>query len=80
MRKIILIAVLLVLVIAINCVASGVYYLPDVNSEMSSYSYWADETDVYMSLEEIQRINKKIISANGTNTLSRLCNTSSVQE
>ena len=49
------------------CLASGAYYLPDVTSEMSDFSYWADETDVLMSLDEIEKQNEETISAKGTN-------------
>ena len=52
MKKISIITIFLILSTAVNCLASGVYYLPDVTSEMSYPSYWADETDVLMSYDE----------------------------
>ena len=58
---------LLVLTTSANCFASGVYYIPDVTSEMSVSSYWADETDVLMSFEEIEKLNKDTIATKGTN-------------
>ena len=50
----------------INSNASGVYYLPDVTSEMSSPSYWTDETTVLMSFDEIEKLNEETVSAKGT--------------
>ena len=67
MKKISIITVLLILCTAINCLASGVYYLPDVTNEMSSPSFWAVETDVLMSYGEIEKLNEETISAQGTN-------------
>ena len=49
-----------------NVLASGVNYLPDVTSEMSSPSFWADETDILMSYDEIEKLNAETISAKGT--------------
>ena len=67
MKKISIITLLLILCTAVNCLASGVYYLPDVTSEMSSPSFWAVETDVLMSYDEIDKLNKETIAAKGTN-------------
>ena len=50
-----------------SALASGVYYLPDVTQEMSSSSFWTDETDILMTYEEIETVNKATISAKGTN-------------
>ena len=61
------IASLLIITTTINCFASSVHYLPDVNSEMSSFSYWTDESDILMTYEEAVKLNKETISANGTN-------------
>lgn len=51
----------------VNVLASGAYYLPYVTGEMSSPSFWSDETDVLMSYDEIETLNKEIISTTGTN-------------
>lgn len=59
--------ILLILCTTANCIASGVYYLPDVTSKMSSPSYWTIESDVLMSYNEIDKLNKEIISTKGTN-------------
>ena len=67
MKKTSIITILLILCTAINCLASGVYYLPDVTSKMSSPSYWANETDALMSYDEIDKLNKVTISTKGTN-------------
>jgi hypothetical protein len=67
MKKISTIAIFLILSTAVNCLASGVYYLPDVTSEMSSPSYWTEGTDVLMSYDEIEKLNEETISAQGTN-------------
>ena len=67
MKKIGIITILLILCTTVNCLASGVYYLPDVTSEMSSHSYWTIETDVLMSYDEIDKLGKETISAKGTN-------------
>ena len=67
MKKINIIAILLFLSTAVNCFASGAYYLPDVTGEMSSASYWTKESEVLMSYEEIEKLNEEIISAKGTN-------------
>ena len=63
----IILAVILLLSMATYCLASGIYYLPDVTGEMSDPSYWTDETDVLMSFEEIERLNEETISEKGTN-------------
>ena len=52
---------------AVNCFASGAYYLPDVTSEMSSPSYWTEETELLMSYDEIEKLNDKTVTAKGTN-------------
>ena len=62
-----ILSVLLLFGVAANIPVLGAYYLPEVTKEMSSPSYWTDETEVFMSYEEIKEINKKTISANGTN-------------
>ena len=67
MKKISVITILLILCTTVNSLASGVYYLPDVTSEMSSPSFWAIETDVLMSYDEIDKLNKETIQAKGTN-------------
>ena len=66
MKKISIFATLLVLCMAVNCLAAGVYYLPDVTSEMSMPSYWSEETDVLLSYHQIDQLNKEIVSAKGT--------------
>ena len=66
----IILAVILLLSMATYCLASGIYYLPDVTGEMSDPSYWTDETDVLMSFEEIERLNEETISEKGTTKLS----------
>ena len=60
-------SVVLSLSITVSCLAAGVYYLPNVTSEMSSPSYWAEESDILMSYDEIDKLNKETIFANGTN-------------
>ena len=67
MKKISIITILLILCTTVNCLASGSYYLPDVTSEMSSPSYWTEGTDVLMSYDEIDKLNKETISTKGTN-------------
>ena len=67
MKKISVITILLILCTTVNCLASSGYYLPDVTGEMSSPSFWADETDVLMSYNEIEKLNEETISAKGTN-------------
>jgi hypothetical protein len=62
-----LIAVVLSLGAAVNCFASGGYYLPDVTGEMSSPFFWTNEADVLMSFDEIEKLNEATISAKGTN-------------
>ena len=59
-------SVLLSLSITANVLASGVNYLPDVTSEMSSPSFWTDETDILMSYDEIVKLNTETISTKGT--------------
>ena len=59
--------VLLILGTIINCLASGINYLPGVTSEMSSPSFWTEETDVLMSYDEIVKLNTETIHAKGTN-------------
>ena len=59
-------AVVLTLGITFNVFATGVYYLPDVTTEMSSPSFWTDETDILMSYDEIENLNKETIAAKGT--------------
>ena len=53
-------AVLLIFSITSNVLASGVYYLPRVTSEMSVSSYWTDETEILMSYDEIEKLNRCI--------------------
>ncbi len=67
MKKIRIITILLILSTTVNCLASSVFYLPDVTSEMSSPSFWTDETDTLVSFDEIEKLNKKTVSAKGTN-------------
>ena len=67
MKKISVIALLLILCTAINCPAAAVFYLPDVKAEMSSPSFWTAETDILMSIDEIEKRNEETISAKGTN-------------
>ncbi len=67
MKKICIIAIFLILSTAVNCLASGVYYLPDVTSEMSSPSFWTEENDILMSYDEIVTLNKETLSTKGTN-------------
>ena len=62
----IFLSVLLSFGITANVLASGVNYLPDVTSEMSSPSFWADETDLLMSHDEIVKLNTETISIKGT--------------
>ena len=58
--------VLLIFSMVINCSASGVNYLPDVTSEMSSPSFWTDETDILMTYDEIEKLNGETIATKGT--------------
>ena len=58
-----IVSVLIILSISANCFAAGVYYLPDVTSEMSSPNYWTDETDILMTRDEIEKLNEEINSA-----------------
>ena len=67
MKKISIITILLTLSTTVNCLASGVSYLPDVTREMSSPSFWTEETDILMSFDEIEKLNEETISAKGTN-------------
>ena len=67
MKKISIITLLLILCTAVNCLASGVYYLPDVTGEMSSPSFWTIETDVLMTYNEIDKLNQETISTKGAN-------------
>ena len=61
------ITVLMIFIMTLNALASGAYYLPDVTSEMSSPSYWSEDTATLMTYEEIEKLNAKTISTNGTN-------------
>ena len=63
----IIFSTLLILSIATNVFASGSYYLPDVTSEMSDPTYWADENELLMTYDEIKELNKETISTKGTN-------------
>jgi len=67
MKKISIITLLLIMSTAVNCLASGVSYLPDVTREMSSPSFWTEETDILMSFDEIEKLNEETISTKGTN-------------
>ena len=67
MKKTSAIAIFMILCTAVNCLAAGGYYLPDVTGEMSSPSYWTEETDVLMSYDEIDKLNKETVAAKGTN-------------
>ena len=67
MKKTSIITILLIICTTVNCLASGIYYLPDVTGEMSSPSYWTEEADVFMSFDEIEKLNEETISAKGTN-------------
>ena len=69
MKKILIavFSVVLSLSITVSCLAAGVYYLPDVTSEMSSPSYWAEESDILMSYDEIENLNRETIQTKGTN-------------
>ena len=67
MKKISIIVMFLILSTAVNCLASGVYYLPDVTSEMSSPSFWTNETDILMSYDEIEKLNEQTILTKETN-------------
>ena len=58
---------MLIFSIAASTRVLGLHYLPDVTREMSCPSYWTDETEVFMSYEEISELNKKTVSAKGTN-------------
>ena len=62
-----IVSVLIILSISANCFAAGVYYLPDVTSEMSPPNYWTDETDILMTHDEIEKLNEETINAKGTN-------------
>ena len=62
----IILSAILIFGTAVN-VAAAAYYLPDVTGEMSHPSYWAEESEVIMSFEEIEKLNKETISAKGTN-------------
>ena len=63
----IVLSTLLVTAFAANTLVSGAYYLPDVTKEMSSPSYWAEESDVLMTYEEAVILNKETVSTKGTN-------------
>ena len=69
MKKIFItvLSVVVSLSVTVSCLASGVYYLPYVTSEMSSPSYWTDETDILMTYDEIEKINEETIATDGTN-------------
>ena len=67
MKKISIIAGLMILSTTVNCFAYGSYYLPDVTSEMSYPTYWTDENDLLMTYEEIEKLNEETVSAKGTN-------------
>lgn len=67
MKKTSIITILMILCMTVSCLASGVYYLPDVTDEMSSPSFWAVENELLMSYEEIEKLNKETVSAKGTN-------------
>ena len=67
MKKISIIAGLMILSTTVNCFAYGSYYLPDVTSEMSYPSYWTAEHDPLMTYEEIEKLNEETVSAKGTN-------------
>ena len=54
--KCIILSSLMIFSFTVNTLVSGVYYLPDVNSEMSSHSYWTNESEVLMSYEEINDV------------------------
>ena len=69
MKKISIIAGLMILSTTVNCFGYGSYYLPDVTSEMSYPSYWTDENDLLMTYEEIEKLNEETVSAKGTNML-----------
>ncbi|MBE7019231.1 MAG: hypothetical protein E7413_05090 [Ruminococcaceae bacterium] len=51
----------------VNGLASGVSYLPNVTSEMSSPSYWTQEDEILMSYEEIEKLNEETLFTKGTN-------------
>ena len=59
-------AFVLSVILSANCLAAGGYYLPYVTGEMSSPSYWTEETDILMSYEEIEQLNKEALSTKGT--------------
>ena len=67
MKKISIIAGLMILSTTVNCFAYASYYLPDVTSEMSSPSYWTDENELLMTYEEIEKLNEETVAAKGTN-------------
>ena len=67
MKRISFVAALLILSTTINCLASSVFYLPDVTGEMSSPAFWAEENDVLMSFDKIEKLNKETLSSPGTN-------------
>ena len=55
------------MVIASGIAVNGVHYLPDVTSEMSSASFWTEENEVFMTYEEIEKLNEETIHTKGTN-------------
>ena len=63
----IFLAVLMGVGTTVNCLASGTHYLPDVTREMSSPFFWTNDTDILMSLDEIEKLNEKTVAAEGTN-------------
>ncbi|MBR5308818.1 MAG: SH3 domain-containing protein [Clostridia bacterium] len=63
----IILASLMIFGTAVSSLASGGYYLPYVNGEMSSPSYWTQDNEILMTPEEISALNKSIISTKGTN-------------
>ena len=63
----IFLAVLIGVGTTVNCLTSGIHYLPDVTREMSSPFFWTNDIDILMSLDEIEKLNEKTVAAEGTN-------------
>ncbi|MBQ7900771.1 MAG: SH3 domain-containing protein [Clostridia bacterium] len=59
-------AALLVISMTVNVCAAGIAYFPDVTGEMSDYTYWTQEKEQLMTIEEIQALNARTIAVSAT--------------
>ena len=62
MKKVSIITILLILSTTVNCLASSVFYLPDVTREMSSAYFWTDESNI-LSYDDAFDISEYAIPA-----------------